>query len=160
MSQSDVPISSLNPTLSLFKGVAGTLKSNTGKGRCGMKNGEGSRGCDPCGINTRCISCYWCITYCPPPSRSIMDPSLVATPYRKAFIEMFEDMLSNKIKNYFNKSEIEIIMKETSAALKEDTEMYNHNNNEELISVANFIESFNRNLQIYKEKDVAKTNPG
>ena len=144
----------MNHHLSLFKEVPDTLITNIGKRRyvsttCGSM-------CITCGIGTRCHFCTWCVgnSY-NQSSRSILDTSLVATPYRKAYIDMFED-LSSKIQNdYFKKPEIVEIMKQTAAALKVDTEAYNHNI--DLISVTVFIESFYRKLQIYKETDDANT---
>ena len=145
----------MNHPLSLFKEVPDTFITNIGKRRC-VSNTFTHHRCRSCGIGTRCFFCSWCVAYSyNQSSRSILDISLFATPYRKAYIEMFED-LSSKIQNdYFKKSEIVEIMKQTAAALKVDTDAYNHN--KELISVTVFIESFYRKLQIYKETDDANT---
>ena len=74
--------------------------------------------CSNCGINTRCIQCTWLVAFCKIRDDYIDD--LVPIPYKKPYIEMFEDIRDGILSGDFSVEQITIFFEETSGELYRD----------------------------------------
>ena len=88
--------------------------------------------CSPCGRGTRCMFCNWLVAFCKIKDTNV--ENLVAIPYKKPYIEMYEDIKSGIINGDFSEEQVISFFEETSGELYRDCKACE--NGEELLPVA------------------------
>ena len=74
--------------------------------------------CSPCGTGTRCMSCTWLVAFCNIKDTNIDD--LLPIPYKKPYIEMFEDIKSGIINGDFSAEQVAKFLEDAKMELYKD----------------------------------------
>ena len=93
--------------------------------------------CSPCGRGTRCMSCTWLVAFCNIKDTNIDD--LLPIPYKRPYIEMFEDIKSGIVNGDFSAEQVSIFLEDAQIELYrncKDCDFLTPNNISELQPVA------------------------